>query len=57
MQNNGYDCGVWVLACIAALLRGFHAVRLTSDQIAVFRTRLLALIYANTVVQSAEADA
>ncbi|KAF9487480.1 hypothetical protein BDN71DRAFT_1513936 [Pleurotus eryngii] len=29
MQTNGYDCGVWVLAEIAAALQGFHVPALT----------------------------
>ncbi|OJT12711.1 hypothetical protein TRAPUB_10739 [Trametes pubescens] len=44
VQKNGYDCGVWVLACIAAILRGFHVVFLTSEQITEFRMRLFALV-------------
>lgn len=48
MQNNGYDCGVWVLACIAALLRGRHGVQFSSEQIAEFRARLFALVYTST---------
>ncbi|KAI0694292.1 hypothetical protein C8T65DRAFT_711030 [Cerioporus squamosus] len=49
MQTNGYDCGVWVLACIAAVLRGFHSVSLAEKDIAEFRGRLLALVLQNTV--------
>ncbi len=48
VQKNGYDCGVWVLACIAAELRGSHGVHLTSEQVAQFRIRLFALVLAFT---------
>ncbi|OSD07573.1 hypothetical protein PYCCODRAFT_1403249 [Trametes coccinea BRFM310] len=44
LQYNSYDCGVWVLACIAALLRGYHSVQLSATGIARFRTDLLGLI-------------
>ncbi|OSD03347.1 hypothetical protein PYCCODRAFT_1477197 [Trametes coccinea BRFM310] len=44
LQTNGYDCGVWVLACIAALLRGYHSVQLSPTGIAQFRSDLLGLI-------------
>ncbi|RDB29776.1 hypothetical protein Hypma_013855 [Hypsizygus marmoreus] len=27
VQTNGYDCGLWVLAAIAGVLRGYHAPR------------------------------
>ena len=39
------DCGVWVLACIAAILQGFTSVNLNSEDIVEFRRRLLALVY------------
>ena len=45
LQDNSVDCGVWVLACIAAVLQGFTSVDLDSEEIADFRRRLLALVY------------
>ncbi|KAI9059331.1 hypothetical protein FKP32DRAFT_1668689 [Trametes sanguinea] len=44
LQTNSYDCGVWVLACIAALLRGYHSVQLSQTDISRFRSDLLGLI-------------
>ncbi|CDO73127.1 hypothetical protein BN946_scf185007.g181 [Trametes cinnabarina] len=44
LQTNSYDCGVWVLACIAALLRGYHSVQLSQTDITRFRSDLLGLI-------------
>ncbi|OSD02619.1 hypothetical protein PYCCODRAFT_1410600 [Trametes coccinea BRFM310] len=44
LQSNGYDCGIWVLACVAALLRGYHSVQLTSSEISYFRGDLLCLL-------------
>ncbi|KAI0363187.1 hypothetical protein BV20DRAFT_1058256 [Pilatotrama ljubarskyi] len=46
LQENGHDCGVWVLACIAALLRGYHVVQLTGSGIVQFRSNLRNLIMA-----------
>ncbi|KAI1790619.1 hypothetical protein LXA43DRAFT_882467 [Ganoderma leucocontextum] len=45
LQRNSWDCGVWVLACIAGILRGYTSVALTAEGIAEFRQRLVALIY------------
>ena len=44
------DCGVWVLACIAAVLQGFTSVNLGSEEIVEFRRGLLALVYTATHV-------
>ncbi|KAI9062699.1 hypothetical protein FKP32DRAFT_1573466 [Trametes sanguinea] len=44
LQTNGHDCGVWVLACVAALLRGFHTVHLTLNGIGLFRRDMLYLV-------------
>ena len=45
LQHNTYDCGVWVLAFITAVLRGFNFVRLSSSEITEFRLRILSLVY------------
>ncbi|KAI1788532.1 hypothetical protein LXA43DRAFT_871760, partial [Ganoderma leucocontextum] len=37
LQDNGYDCGVWILACFTAVLRGYTSIRLSSSDIAEFR--------------------
>ncbi|KAI1788529.1 hypothetical protein LXA43DRAFT_894498 [Ganoderma leucocontextum] len=50
LQHNGYDCGVWVLAAIAAILRGFTSVDLPHERMAEFRQRLLALIYTSASI-------
>ena len=40
LQHNGYDCGVWVVAQILAILRGFDVVRLSERDISRFRAFL-----------------
>ncbi|KAI1784327.1 hypothetical protein LXA43DRAFT_901841 [Ganoderma leucocontextum] len=45
LQHNSWDCGVWVLACISGVLRGYTSVALTAEGIAEFRQRLVALVY------------
>ncbi|KAF8335661.1 hypothetical protein F5887DRAFT_832660, partial [Amanita rubescens] len=37
VQRNGFDCGVWVLAVVAAVLRGYHMPAISHDDIAQFR--------------------
>ncbi|KAG9309813.1 hypothetical protein JVU11DRAFT_10190 [Chiua virens] len=46
VQTNGDDCGVWVLATIAAVLRGFDATGLQEVEIADFRRSLYHLMLA-----------
>ncbi|KAI0059024.1 hypothetical protein BV25DRAFT_1775438, partial [Artomyces pyxidatus] len=41
LQKNTYDCGVWVLATIAAVIRGFDLVDLSEIDIRRFRSFLL----------------
>jgi Ulp1 family protease len=41
MQSNGVDCGLWVLATIAASLRGFHVTGLTEEDMCDLRATLL----------------
>ncbi|RDB15037.1 Ubiquitin-like-specific protease ESD4 [Hypsizygus marmoreus] len=36
-QTNGYDCGLWVLATIAAVLRGYHATGCSEAQMESLR--------------------
>ena len=43
-QTNSYDCGVWVLASITAVLRGFDVTGLQEADISAFRYFLLDLI-------------
>ena len=44
-QTNGHDCGVWVLAQMAAILRGYDLTDVKEDNIHHFRHFLLVLIY------------
>ncbi|KIJ57551.1 hypothetical protein HYDPIDRAFT_104107, partial [Hydnomerulius pinastri MD-312] len=39
-QTNGFDCGLWVLAQIAAVLRGFDITGLQEGDMASFRQYL-----------------
>lgn len=41
VQTNGVDCGLWVLATITAILRGYHAAGLAEGDMSRFRTLLL----------------
>ncbi|KAG6819938.1 hypothetical protein H0H93_007262 [Arthromyces matolae] len=45
-QSNGYDCGLWVLATIAALLSGAHSSGLVEADMPIFRFKLLSHILA-----------
>ena len=49
LQENGYDCGVWILACLSAVLRGYTSVHISSSNIAEFRQRIFGLIYSRAV--------
>ncbi|KAG2125361.1 uncharacterized protein EDB93DRAFT_1244054 [Suillus bovinus] len=42
--TNGYDCGVWVLAMIAATLRGCHSTALKEDNMPAFCHYLRTLV-------------
>ncbi|KAG1879476.1 hypothetical protein C8R48DRAFT_767734 [Suillus tomentosus] len=46
-QTNGYDCGVWILAAMIAVLRGHHITGLREDEMSdlrhYLRTRVLAI--------------
>lgn len=41
LQHNGYDCGLWVLACIAATLRGFDFPDLSEEHMTLMRRFIL----------------
>ena len=41
VQSNSYDCGLWVLAAIAAVLRGKHTTGLVEGDMGVLRQELL----------------
>ena len=43
VQTNGHDCGVWALACIAAVLRGNHLPDVREHNIGEVRTFLYCL--------------
>ncbi|KAJ3558744.1 hypothetical protein NM688_g740 [Phlebia brevispora] len=42
-QTNGYDCGVWVLATMAAIMRGYEVTGLKEPDMHAFRKLLLCL--------------
>ncbi|KIM56427.1 hypothetical protein SCLCIDRAFT_132735 [Scleroderma citrinum Foug A] len=44
-QTNGHDCGIWVLAQMAAILRGYDLTDVKEDNIHHFRHFLLILIH------------
>ncbi|KAK1227414.1 hypothetical protein PQX77_009561, partial [Marasmius sp. AFHP31] len=44
LQNNGHDCGVWVLWVIATLVRGYDFASITEQGIERFRKFLSQLI-------------
>ncbi|KAH7905365.1 hypothetical protein BJ138DRAFT_1138299 [Hygrophoropsis aurantiaca] len=43
-QTNGFDCGVWVLAAITSVLRGFEATGMHESQMAAMRRFIRALV-------------
>jgi Ulp1 family protease len=44
LQTNSYDCGVWVLVCIASVLRGYHVTGLQEGDMAAFRSMMYRLV-------------
>jgi Ulp1 family protease len=44
MQTTTYDCGLWVLAGIAAGLRGRHFTGLSEADMRTFRRRLFHIV-------------
>jgi hypothetical protein len=41
VQSNCYDCGLWILAAIAAVLRGKHMTGFVEGDMRAFRQELL----------------
>jgi Ulp1 family protease len=50
LQTNGYDCGVWVLANIAAVLRGYDAADMREESI-IFMRRFVAVLASQLSLQ------
>ncbi|KAI0710611.1 hypothetical protein C8Q76DRAFT_624385 [Earliella scabrosa] len=48
LQTNGVDCGVWSLAFVAALIRGYESISISENDIARFRARLLNILLMKT---------
>ncbi|KAI0706515.1 hypothetical protein C8Q76DRAFT_629740 [Earliella scabrosa] len=48
LQTNGVDCGVWSLAFVAALLRGYESISISENDISKFRARLLNILLSKT---------
>ncbi|KAF8836910.1 hypothetical protein BDN67DRAFT_991962 [Paxillus ammoniavirescens] len=44
LQKNGYDCGIWILATIAAVLQGYNTTGLKGADMPAFRHYLRALV-------------
>jgi len=44
IQSNNYDCGLWVVAQTAAVLRGFDVTGLHKDDMSMFCHYLQVLI-------------
>jgi len=44
IQSNGYDCGLWILAQMAAVLRGFDVTALQENDMPTFRRYLRVLV-------------
>ncbi len=44
LQHNGVDCGVWVLAVVAAILRGYFMTSVSEKEMAQLRALLHDLI-------------
>ncbi|KAL4263554.1 peptidase C48 family protein [Pleurotus pulmonarius] len=49
VQSNGYDCGVWILSTIAAVLQGYEVSGMTEDEISQFRHELLRAVLSQPV--------
>ncbi|TFK17498.1 hypothetical protein FA15DRAFT_734591, partial [Coprinopsis marcescibilis] len=52
VQTNGYDCGVWVLMVISAILRGFHLPSLDEHNLPYFRHLLYQYVLRLPVLQT-----
>ncbi|KAG0694725.1 hypothetical protein DFH29DRAFT_791424, partial [Suillus ampliporus] len=44
LQTNSYDCSLWVLAAIAAVLRGAHCPGMREDNMIAFRHYVRTLV-------------
>ncbi|KAG2140909.1 uncharacterized protein EDB93DRAFT_644759 [Suillus bovinus] len=44
-QSNGYDCGLWILAAMIAVLRGRHVTGLHENQMSALRHYLHSLVF------------
>ncbi|KAG1779269.1 hypothetical protein EV702DRAFT_1195245 [Suillus placidus] len=44
LQTNGYDCGLWVLATLAAVLRGAHRSGICEEDMIAFRHYIRTLV-------------
>lgn len=44
LQTNSFDCGLWVLACIAANLRGYNVTGLEEADMVWFRQWITRLV-------------
>ena len=44
LQTNDYDCGLWVLASIAAVIQGHDAMGLVESDMPAFRRYLQACV-------------
>lgn len=44
VQTNGYDCGVWVLAIVLAVLRGYDMTSMQETDIEPLRKCILNLV-------------
>ena len=51
LQTNGYDCGLWVLAGVAAALRGCHCTALLENDMPLFRQLLYSLILVQSSIE------
>ena len=49
LQSNGYDCGLWVLAQIMAVLRGYDITNLHEGDMPEFRRYLQSLVLSISV--------
>lgn len=49
-QSNGFDCGIWVIANVAAILAGFPVTGIQEHNIAMLRSSLLRILCALPVL-------
>lgn len=51
VQRSPVTCGVWVLAQIAAVLRGYHVTGISENGISLFRDILYQLVLVQPCIQ------